>query len=136
MIAAIDMTDPALTMGHATIDEQHRALVGMIAELDERMAHGEFGQGVLDAIQGMMAYAATHFDDEESLMREAEWPNQADHRAMHAEFMQKTGGFFEDAPADSEWTSLDVLRFLLHWLLKHIKIEDRRFFDWLSARNA
>ncbi|WP_243366353.1 bacteriohemerythrin [Fundidesulfovibrio soli] len=136
MIAAIDMTDPALVMGHPSIDEQHRALLGMIEELDERMGRGEFGQGVLDAIQGMLAYAATHFDEEEGLMRESEWPDLSVHRGLHAEFMQKTGGFFEDAASDSEWTSLDVLRFLLHWLLKHIKIEDRRFFDWLAARSA
>lgn len=136
MIAAIDMTDPAMVMGHGSIDEQHRALVVMIEELDGRMGRGEFGQGVLDAIQGMMAYAATHFDEEESLMRAADWPDRSEHRAMHAEFMQKTGGFFEDAHSDSEWTSLDVLRFLLHWLLKHIRIEDRRFFDWLAERGA
>jgi hemerythrin len=136
MISAIDMQSPDYLMHHSLIDEQHQALVGMIVELDERMSHAEFGQGVLDALQGMLAYAATHFNDEEQLMRAANWPGLEEHRTLHAEFMEKTGFFSAEVVQDSEWTSLDVLRFLLHWLLKHIKVEDRIFFDWLHARGT
>lgn len=130
MINAPDGWDPSLDLGVPVIDEQHRALFSMIVELDERIARDEFGQGVLDALQGMVAYAATHFEDEENLMLQAGWPGVDVHRSMHADFMQKTSLFKGEALIDSEWTSLDVLRYLLKWLVKHIKLEDRAFFSW------
>ncbi|WP_243364368.1 bacteriohemerythrin [Fundidesulfovibrio terrae] len=130
MINAPDGWDPSLDLGVPEIDEQHRALFTMIVELDERITRDEFGQGVLDALQGMVAYAATHFEEEENLMLQAGWPGVDAHRSMHADFMQKTSLFKGEALIDSEWTSLDVLRYLLKWLVKHIKLEDRAFFSW------
>lgn len=135
MITSIDMQDPQLFMNHPLIDEQHRALISMITELDERMSH-EFNQGLLDALQGMMAYAVTHFEDEEKLMLDTGWDSAAAHRKLHEVFMEKTQLFNQQAGADYQWTALDVLRFLLHWLINHIKVEDRLFFTWLEQQNA
>ena len=126
--------DPALEVGHPLIDGQHQTLYAMIVELDQRMARQEFGKAVLDALHSMVDYAATHFQDEERLMEEAGWPGLTAHRGMHAEFMQNTAVFRADALRDSEWTSLDVLRFLLNWLVKHIKVQDRGFFEWMKGQ--
>jgi hemerythrin-like metal-binding protein len=122
--------DDSLTTGNDLIDNQHRSLFEMILKLDRRMVREEFGLGVLDALQGMKAYAASHFEAEEGLMREAGWPGLDAHRSLHAEFMQKAALFGHDALADSEWTALDVLRFLLKWLRAHISVQDKGFFVW------
>ena len=135
MINAPQQWDHSLDLGNPLIDEQHQALYEMIVELDERMVRGEFGQGVLDALQGMKAYAAVHFEQEEALMARAGWPQLTRHKALHGQFMQKTSLFSSEALADSEWTSLDVLRFLLDWLVAHIKVQDRSFFDWQRSRS-
>jgi len=126
--------DPALEVGDQHIDEQHRSLYGMIMELDARMSREEFGQAVLDALHGMKAYASTHFEDEERLMEEASWPGLTEHRKMHGEFMRRTSLFSAEALADSEWTALDMLRFLMRWLIDHIKVQDKTFFEWRKNR--
>lgn len=131
MINAPEEWDPSLDLGHPLVDFQHRALFDMIVELDSRMSKGEFGQGVLDALQGMKSYAVAHFDDEENFMRKVGWPQLTHHQGLHAEFLQKTNSFGGEALVDSEWTSLDVLRFLLGWLVRHIKVQDKAFFDWM-----
>lgn len=135
MMNAPQKWDHALDLDSPLIDEQHQALYEMIVELDERMRAGEFGQGVLDALQGMKAYAAVHFEAEEQLMADAGWPYLSKHQALHGQFMQKTSLFGSEALSDSEWTSLDVLRFLLDWLVQHIKVQDRSFFDWSRSRS-
>lgn len=133
MINAPAEWDPSLNLGHDLTDKQHRALFDMILELDRRVAKGEFGQGVLDALHGMKSYAASHFAAEENFMARAGWPKLAQHQGLHAEFLQKTSMFGGEALIDSEWTSLDLLRFLLVWLVKHVKVQDREFFDWMAA---
>lgn len=130
MINAPSEWDPDLEVGNPLIDDQHRALFDMIVTLDRQMNQEEFGEATLSALQGMKNYAAKHFAYEESLMEKAAWPSLNAHRAMHAEFMHQTGMFGGEALADSEWTSLDMLRFLLKWLVTHIRVEDRIFFDW------
>lgn len=134
MINAPEAWDPALELGEPVIDEQHRALFGMIVELDERMSQGKFGQGALDALQGMKAYAATHFEDEEALMEASGWPGLAEHRILHGEFMRRTNMFSGEALIDSEWTALDMLRFLLRWLIDHIRVQDKGFFEWKTGK--
>jgi hemerythrin len=134
MINAPDCWDSSLEVGHEVIDAQHRILFNMIVELDRRMSLGEYDQSLQEALQGMMAYAQTHFEIEEGLMAQAGWPGLNRHKGMHAEFMMKTVFFTNENSGDSEWEALDVLRFLLSWLVEHIKGHDRGFFLWLNKQ--
>jgi hemerythrin len=115
-------------MGHPEIDEQHRMLISMIRELGDRIDSGKERQGVLDALQGMMAYAVTHFEQEEEMMEEAGWEGLARHEGLHAEFMWRTGDFDALVKDDYAKASSDVFNYLLHWLVEHIQVEDRSFF--------
>jgi hemerythrin len=115
-------------MGHPEIDEQHRMLISMIRELGSRIDSGEERQGVLDALQGMMAYAVTHFEQEEEMMEEAGWEGLPRHEGLHAEFMWRTGDFDALVKDDYAKASSDVFNYLLHWLVEHIQVEDRSFF--------
>lgn len=134
MINAPDTWDATLEVGDAVIDGQHRNLYRMIVDLDKNMARGDFGQGVLHALGAMKEYARTHFEHEEALMEQAAWPGCAAHKTLHSHFMEKTILFGGDALVDSEWTSLDMLRYLLDWLVRHIRVQDKAFFDWLAKR--
>jgi hemerythrin-like metal-binding protein len=120
-------------MGHPLIDEQHRMLVHMIGELRARMEAGEHRQGVLDALQGMLAYAATHFEDEEEIMEEADWKGLERHEGLHAEFLWKAGDLEAQVKDDSAKASREALEYLYNWLMEHILVEDRAFFASLRA---
>ena len=136
MINAPQDWDPALEVGDRIIDGQHRSLFGMIMGLDARMTQEEFGLAVLDALQGMRTYAATHFEDEERMMEQAGWPGLPEHRKMHGEFMRRASLFSAETLADSEWTALEMLRFLMRWLIEHIKVQDKGFFEWRKLRSG
>lgn len=119
---------PSLATGNPEIDEQHKMLIQMIRDLSARMEAGEHRQGVLDALQGMLAYAAAHFEDEEELMEEAEWEGLPRHEGQHAQFMWKAGDFEAQVKDDFAKASGQVLDYLLTWLVEHIQVEDRSFF--------
>lgn len=124
---------PNLAVGNPDIDEQHQMLIGMIRELVEQIDAGAHRQGVMDALQGMLAYAATHFEDEEEIMEEAGFEGLERHEGLHAEFMWKAGDFGTQIQDDYAKASREVLYFLLTWLVEHIQVEDRAFFNSLSA---
>jgi len=131
--AVIPDWSSSLSMGHSGIDEQHRMLILMLRELDGHIGRDEFRQGVLDALQGMLAYAAVHFEDEEEMMEEAGWGGLDRHEGLHAEFLWKAGDFEAQLKDDYASASRDVLRYLLTWLVEHINVEDRSFFEGGNA---
>ncbi len=134
MNASPDRWNPALEVGKSLIDSQHRELFNMILELNRRTLNGECGQGLLDALQGMMAYAATHFEDEERMMAQAGWSGLEDHKKLHRDFMSKTDVFTETAREDSSETARNVLNYLLIWLVEHIQKKDRKYFKEFAGK--
>lgn len=123
---------PTLATGHPDIDGQHRMLIHMIRELSAQIVAKEHHQGVLDALQGMLAYAATHFEDEEEIMEQADWDGLERHEGLHARFLWKTGDLKSRVQENSAQASHEALEFLLKWLVEHIKVEDRAFFKTLK----
>lgn len=119
---------PDLTMGDPDVDEQHKVLIDMIRELAAQINAGEQRQGVLDTLQGMLAYAADHFEAEEEMMEDADWEGLDRHEGLHAEFLWKAGEFEAQLKTSSSQASSDVPTYLLQWLVEHINVEDRAFF--------
>lgn len=113
--------------GIAVIDEQHRVFVEMIAELGERIENGQERQGLLDALQGMTAYAAFHFTDEEALMRQAGYVDLPAHRKLHAHFLSRCEALDLTSGTARRPAALAALGYLMAWLLGHIKVEDMAF---------
>ena len=121
--------NPNLQMGEDEIDQQHQMLFQMIRELEARMADKQYLQGVLDALQGMKIYAAVHFEFEEGLMVRGGYPELARHMGMHAEYLWEIGRFEDEVRLSGEWASVEVLQFLVEWLVGHIQKEDVKFFQ-------
>lgn len=122
-----------LTLGHGEIDGQHLLLVEMINELYDHLQSGRAGGGVLDAIQGLKAYAGYHFAEEERLMLRYGYPELEDHRLAHLDFTERVEAFTAAARNSARNTALEVLAFLTQWLGEHIQQSDRRFVDFLTG---
>lgn len=123
--------DASMATGVESIDEQHQLLLEMLNELHEKMNLGEARQAVLDALQGLRAYTAFHFQDEERLLLEKGYPELEAHKQAHQEFVSKLDGFQEVVNQDSLMAGLELLHFLKKWLTGHIKGTDMEYARWL-----
>jgi hemerythrin-like metal-binding protein len=125
--------DPSLATGFEHIDEQHRLFLDMLGELCARIEAGQHRQGLLDALQGAGAYAASHFADEEALMTEWEYPDLAPHARLHETFRRMVGDLEARAGGGPGIVSLEMLEFLGEWFIGHIRNEDQRFAVFARA---
>ncbi len=131
----LDFND-SLRTGFEHIDEQHRMFLDMLAELGERIESGRHRQGVLDAFQGMRAYAEGHFAEEETLMAELGFPELEAHGRLHETFRRMVGEL-EGRTADGVGlVSMETLEFLGSWFIGHIREEDQRYAKFARARNV
>lgn len=107
------------TIGHPTIDSQHKELFTIINDLENC-----FDQDTVKiTILHLYRYTREHFAAEERLMKKVNYPNLAEHRALHEELIEELNEIVEKKfNALSNLTKLQ--EFLYKWLVDHILTRD------------
>ncbi|MDD3311883.1 bacteriohemerythrin [Pseudodesulfovibrio sp.] len=125
----------ALSIGIEELDREHERLVDLLNEAYAVIERGASTEAGLSLLDGMAAYAATHFATEERLMEAFEHPGREVHRRQHEFFLIKvrTKRAALSADAGAPWRE-DLFRFLSDWLAAHILGEDRLLGDYLRGR--
>ncbi len=126
--------DPTLETGNELVDSQHKQLFELINELHDAIVDGhalETQQSILDRL---LAYAETHFLDEEKLMASVGYPELAAQQEMHREYTFETNRLAENARASEMVLPITLAVFLHEWLAKHIRIEDRKIGEYIRSQ--
>lgn len=116
-----------LSVGHKKLDDQHKGLIRLI----NNFGRGDLPQMELaDSLDGLIAYAARHFNDEENyIMRKA--PDLLTHQVdCHAAFIETAYDFahrFNEGEDKDEDLRRAVYDYLCGWLLRHIREEDQQY---------
>lgn len=114
-----------LETGIREIDEQHRQIVDYINRLEDAIRTGD-EEAIRQVLEGVLNYTVTHFEFEEELMQQANFPALKAHQQSHEFFMRKVsvlrGRFNAGEDAGSTLQSM-----LKGWLTGHIKGEDRDY---------
>ena len=119
---------PDFNLGIKEIDEQHKKIVELINKLNDafikKVAHEQLGS-ILDE---MVKYSEYHFETEEKLFSQYNYPFTREHIQMHQDFKTKVAGFRETYSKNQPVT-FRVLNFLRKWFTNHILDVDREYVD-------
>ena len=123
----------ALSVGHAKIDDQHRILIDTINQLASAGSLSNH-HAVAMIIDELLSYASFHFDLEERLMAEANYPGLPKHIETHKSFVNWVNDFRDDyVTYGKRALGEPVLKFLENWLRQHILEEDMGYRAFLNA---
>jgi hemerythrin len=115
------------------IDEQHRGIVAAINTFHYFVQKGRGPETVTPALSILEQYSALHFETEEALMAQADYPGFEEHVLLHQDLMKKTKMISQKA---DPYGDVDVaLRFLKAWWLGHINSEDRKYAPYIYIIN-
>ena len=123
--------DSRYEIGHAEIDAQHEGWFIIISDFLESIDTAQFKEfeGV------MLEYTQRHFQHEERLMREVDYPEIDDHIQRHQRLLAQLGELalhFEKGKLDrNAWR-----HYLTDWLLNHIRYTDSKLADFIEGRQA
>ena len=128
--------DPTLAIDVPEIDDQHRALFHQAARFDAAVRAGEPGDEIRRLLDFLSRYAVEHFEAEERLMREVEYPRYPSHALEHAEFRRRLATLFPhwESEGDSISLLMALSGFLMRWLREHVATSDRAIGAYLRAR--
>jgi hemerythrin len=124
---------PALSVGVRQFDEQHRSLVGMLNDLHTAMLQGRGKEALGAILDRLVAYAATHFTDEEQLLQRHAYPDLAAHREEHRKLVEQVLVLQEQYRTGRAGLTVAVMVFLKDWLVQHIQVSDRKYGVFFRA---
>ncbi len=122
-------------LGIGEIDEQHKALVGMINALDAS-THEEYSQeNMRRMLDELNAYVKDHFGFEERLMAGGGCSPElvTRHCGEHAYFRSVLRDLTADFESGRTSITVPLIEYLVHWLLHHIVVVDRAMAHQLNA---
>lgn len=116
-----------LETGITEIDQQHRSIFDKINAMLEASRTGKAKQEVGVLLTFLGDYVITHFQAEEKLMAECNYPHLDAHRSTHTlfvnDFIKLKKQFDQEGPSLS--LTLATQRRVVDWLFDHIKMTDK-----------
>lgn len=127
-------------IGIKSIDDQHKVLVDLInalhrAEENINSGHKEVVELVTPIVDGLVKYVSYHFQFEENLMREADYPDYIEHKKSHERMIQLVHNY-EQKFKKGTASVADLKNLMCTWLTNHILETDRKYVNRLNAFGA
>jgi hemerythrin len=128
--------DESLSVGIKKIDNQHQELVKIINCLVENEDASGHSAPIAEVLDRMTQYAVYHFETEEALMVEYNYPEYDSHRDDHTQFKMKTAKFCLDALQRKETLPDELLSYLRDWFTHHILEADMKYKPYFLERGV
>jgi len=120
---------PTYSLGIPAVDLEHRKMIEMINDVYSCIDRGHDEESVQTALADIHAGISAHFALEERLMREAAWPEYADHKDDHEELLDQIRDIMDTYSDDPE-TGREILRRRLSdWFGRHFATFDARLHE-------
>ena len=125
----------AYSVGVGSLDSAHRAMMDRATHLMESLAGRGSAGSARDLLDDLIECAVEHFDEEERILRELDWPGLLEHVLEHGLLLRTLLKF----KADERYgriTPEEAGSFIADWVLSHILAEDMKYRDYLGARGV
>jgi hemerythrin len=131
----------AWRVGNAVIDYDHQMLVNITNQLWDLKGQPRVKNADIARIMTQLVdYVKRHFEREEEIFMDSDYPHKAEHKAMHVELTKVVEDIATVYTRDPDLLNLDeVMEFLKRWLMDHIAKHDmgyRAYIDGHRHRSA
>ena len=122
------------SVGHAEMDQQHQTIVGYINRLisfsQESQIHAVRVE-VMEALRDLIKFGAEHFQVEELLLEQANYPHLMQQKSSHQLYEQKIASFYQEKITRERLAEL--IELLSRWWMDHILLEDMGYKTHLTT---
>ncbi len=126
-----------LITGIPLIDRQHAEYANLVESLFAQAMRGGVSRRELSgAMDAVLKYAMEHFDAEELVMLEHQYPAYAEHRAKHNIFRDRTDSLSAGMKdlTDMDTFTVQMSRWLIEWFCDQVQTDDRKLAAFLKRR--
>lgn len=121
-------------IGDDLIDGEHQELFKRINAFHDRWLDRRDPQAIAMLLNQLIAYAETHFQHEEAIMRDAGYPRLAEHQAVHETMVETIFRLRLTLEQNNGRIEMETMKFVRNWLIEHIVRNDYLFRDFLARQ--
>ena len=125
------------SVGIRSIDDQHKELLNLVNDMynhiigDEKEERAYFRK----VIKKTVKYIKVHFATEEKIMQRTKFQGYAGHKRVHDTFILNVVDIIKKYDEGRRVSLIFFTNFVKDWILTHIAIMDKQYFDHL-VKNA
>jgi hemerythrin len=119
--------DEGLRIGIPSLDKHHEDIFVYFDKLTVAIQNGDSSSMVVEMLVLLENYISIHFDEEDKLMNECDYPNIAAQREQHAVFREHISEIMnlQNGNTSTNEISMKVLASLTRYCINHINKLDR-----------
>ena len=116
--------------GHAVVDREHKEIFSLVQNVFDITPTGR-NEKIDEAVTFLADYTVRHFQHEESLMDESNFPGAYQHKQLHKDFVQSVIALQERVRAGGKTIQVhvDVNQTVVDWLITHVLGVDKLLAD-------
>ncbi len=114
------------SLGIEEVDHEHRELIELIRDLQQKMQGGADPDRILEALGEIYAQIAAHFALEEKAMRVMNYPAYADHKEDHETLLDDLRDIMDEVEDDGLLDEAQLTDDLDRWFSDHFKTHDAK----------
>jgi hemerythrin len=121
------------SVGVKVIDDQHKGLLNLVNDMYNHVTGNEEEERAYfqNVIRQAVNYVKIHFATEEKIMKTTKFQGYHEHKRSHDSFILSVVDIIRDFEAGKRVTLASFVHFLKDWILTHIAIMDKQYFDYL-----
>jgi len=126
--------NPSYSVKIAELDGHHQKFFYLMNCLHDAMREGKGNRMIRGIVKDLVNHTRTHFQREEALMEQANFPGLEAHRTAHQQVLNRLAEFQDALDRKRVVTTAVVLEFLRGWLPNHIHEMDQSYSSHLNAK--
>jgi hemerythrin len=123
-----------LSVSVEEIDKQHKRLVNLINMLHDSMRMGKGKEVLGKVLEELTDYTVYHFDSEEKLLMQYEYPSYTLHKKEHENLTKQVKEIKEQFDSGDTILTVEFMGFLKDWLNNHILQVDKKYSSFLNSK--
>lgn len=125
-----------LETGLPLIDEQHQEYVNRLNVFLDKCEKGVTPEEIYSSLDFFQMYAYEHFDSEEYLMREKDYPAYDEQKKYHEYFRIRLDDLIETIKTDDGFCEENIIQLkelTVDWFSNHIQQHDSKIAEYINA---
>mgnify|MGYP001590081866 CR=1 FL=1 len=124
------------SVGITHIDQDHKKLINLLNQFTVAYDHAMSEKFEKEALDELVNYTIYHFNREERMMQENDFPDLVAHQAKHKEMIEQVKKFVDLYEEKGHEALKEISEFLTVWLINHINGTDKEYSQYLNERDV
>ncbi|MBL3526258.1 MAG: hemerythrin family protein [gamma proteobacterium endosymbiont of Lamellibrachia anaximandri] len=124
------------SVGIAQLDDDHKKLIELLNKFQTAYEYHTGEEFERKALEELVDYTKYHFDHEENLLQENNYPDFAAHKDQHVAMIAEVERFVEDYQVRGHEALEGVAQYLQGWLINHINGTDKQYTSHLQGKGV